>query len=110
MDKLLQRFYVRINDHETVPEELVLELLNTAIDRINLRVGDTEFNPLFNSIAIDIAMKMYRRLYFEGIASEKADTLTTNFVENILDEYGSELDSYKKDRLALKTKKVVRFL
>ncbi|HFT2809259.1 TPA: hypothetical protein ACHVY8_001658 [Streptococcus pyogenes] len=107
---IIDRVRVRLADETSLKEELLEELTQTAIDRINLKDGDVVFNPLFNSIAVDVVVKMYRRMYFEGIDTEKADTISTKFIENVLAEYGEELASYKKDRLAVLNKKVVRFL
>lgn len=110
LEAIIDRVRVRLADETSLKEELLEELTQTAIDRINLKVGDVVFNPLFNSIAVDVVVKMYRRMYFEGIDTEKADTISTKFIENVLAEYGEELASYKKDRLAILNKKVVRFL
>lgn len=107
---IIYRVRVRLADETSLKEELLEELTQTAIDRINLKVGDVVFNPLFNSIAVDVVVKMYRRMYFEGIETENADTISTKFVADILAEYGDELASYKRDRLAILNKKVVRFL
>lgn len=109
--KIAERVRIRLIDSEKeINPNLLYELVDTAIDRINLNVGDTEFNPIFNSIAVDVAVKMYRRLYHEGIESENADTISTKFISDILAEYKDELVSYKKDRLAIAQKAKVRFL
>ena len=109
-EDILARVKIRLSDETNVNPLLLSELVQTAIDRINLKVGDVIFNPIFNSIAVDVVIKMYRRLYYEGISSEDADTIRTTFVNDLLAEYGEELASYKKDRLAILNKKVVRFL
>ncbi|WP_272075877.1 hypothetical protein ABNG39_11535 [Streptococcus dysgalactiae] len=109
-EDILARVKIRLSDETNVNPLLFSELVQTAIDRINLKVGDVVFNPIFNSIAVDVVVKMYRRMYFEGIETENADTISTKFVADILAEYGDELASYKKDRLAILNKKVVRFL
>ncbi|HEK9073969.1 TPA: hypothetical protein TUW76_001091 [Streptococcus equi subsp. zooepidemicus] len=107
---IIERVRVRLADETSLKEGLLDELTQTAIDRINLKVGDTVFNPLFNSIAVDVVVKMYRRMYYEGINTENSDTISIKFVTDILAEYGDELASYKKDRLTSLNKKVVRFL
>ena len=95
MDELLVRVMVRLkNSAEPLEDDVLMELLITAVDRINLRVGDLFLSPLLNSIAVDLTVKMYRKLYFEGIQSEKADTLTVTFVDDLLKEYEVELSSY----------------
>ncbi|HHD5850813.1 TPA: hypothetical protein ACNYWL_001806, partial [Streptococcus pyogenes] len=63
---IIDRVRVRLADETSLKEELLEELTQTAIDRINLKVGDVVFNPLFNSIAVDVVVKLYRRMYFEG--------------------------------------------
>ena len=95
MNELFARVKVRLkNTDEPLHDDVLTELLTTAVDRINLRVGDLVLNPLLNSIAVDLTVKMYRRLYFEGIESEKADTLTITFVDDLLKEYDAELSAY----------------
>lgn len=43
---IIDRVRVRLADETSLKEELLEELTQTAIDRINLKVGDVVFNPL----------------------------------------------------------------
>lgn len=56
---------------------------------------------------------MYNRIYYEGISSESGGNISTSFVEDILNEYNGEIESYlslKKNSNEDGTRKVVRFL
>lgn len=93
---------------EKLDDVLINEYVTTATDRIKLRLGTSELPAEFESIVVDVAVKMHRRNYYEGISSEGADTFSTSFVEDLLNEYTAEFERYKeqqkeKDRL-------VRFL
>lgn len=104
---ILERVRIRIND-DTIKDDLLNEYITTATDRVNLRFGVNTLPNVLESIVVDVVMKMHRRMYYEGIASEGADTLSTSFVDDILAEYTEELNTYK-DSLK-NTSKVVRFL
>ena len=93
---------------EKVDDAVINEYVTTASDRIKLRLGASELPEEFESIAVDVVVKMHRRNYYEGISSEGADTFSTSFVEDLLNEYNREFERYverqkEKDRL-------VRFL
>ena len=81
---VLERVKVRIPEAK---EGVLEELVTSATDRILLRIGKDELPAKLETIAVEIVTKMYRKMYYEGITSESADTLTVSFVENIFAEY-----------------------
>lgn len=93
--EILDRIKLRLKD-EDVSDELLNELIATSIDRLTLRLEVEKLPQRFNSIIVDVAIKMYRKMYFEGISSENVEGISTNFVDDILAEYKDEIDSYKK--------------
>lgn len=93
---ILERVKTRLPDEPN--DNLLNELIDTAKDRICLRLGVDEIPDLFNSICVDVVIKLYRRQYYEGISSESADTLNTSFVNDVLSEYDNEFDKYIKDK------------
>lgn len=98
MEKTIaSRARVRLMD-DSVSDDMLNEYVQTATDRICLRIGADEVPKLFESIAVDVIVKMHRRSFYEGISSESADTLTTSFVDDLLDEYDGEFQTYK-DRM-----------
>lgn len=109
IDRLLTRF--KATD-ESVDAELADELFQTVSDRLCLRLHATELPDLFVSIAVDATVKMWRRIYFEGISSEGLNnSQQTDFVDDILDEYSAEINAYVADTAATGgAKKVVHFL
>ena len=113
MDKVLERVKIRLADDQ-VKDAVLEDLVTTAQDRICLRVGAPEFPEALASIAVDVAVKLYRRQYYEGISSESAAELNTSFVEDVLAEYDDELASYRRrldeEKELAASKKVVRFL
>lgn len=108
---ILDRVKIRL-DGDNVKDELLNELINTATDRICLRLGTTSMPSFFDSICTDVVVKAYRRMYYEGINSESADTLNTSFYEDILNEYKEEFSMWVKKSEYEKNqyKKVVRFI
>lgn len=92
---ILERVKIRLAD-EDVSEPLLDEFILTAKDRITLRVGADEYPEKLDSITVDVAVKVYRRQYHEGISSENVDgTVTSSFIDDILDEYSAEFNSYR---------------
>ncbi|MGL4284570.1 phage head-tail connector protein [Eubacterium aggregans] len=103
---LLERLKLRLPKDETaLQDDELLEYITTATDRVNLRLGTTALPQLMESIVVDVAAKLLRRRYYEGIRGEGVDSLSTSFVENVLSEYEAEFTRYLSGRA-----KVVRFL
>lgn len=94
---IVSRVRIRIPD-KSVSDGILNEYVQTANDRICLRLGVDEVPKLFKSIVVDVVVKMHRRTFYEGISSESADTLTTSFVDDLLNEYSGEFQTYK-DRM-----------
>lgn len=97
MNDIVTRAKVRLSD-ESVTDEVLNEYAITATDRVNLRLGVDELPKSFNSIVVDVIVKMHHRASYEGISSESADTLSTSFVDDLLNEYNMEFKAYK-DRM-----------
>lgn len=107
---LLDRIKVRLPEEND--ETLLNELITTATDRICLRLGADELPSIFESICVEVVIKAYRRIYYEGIESEGVDSIQTSFVSDLLEEYNSEFSAYleKQKNEDSTNKKVVRFL
>lgn len=73
---------------------ILREICDLAETRICLRVRTQTIPEILEPIAADIAVKLWRRLSYEGISSEGADRISTSFVEDILAEYEPELKAY----------------
>lgn len=106
-NNMLERVRVRLKGEE-IDSDTLKEYITTASDRINLRLGVESIPKVFESIVVDVAVKMHRRTFYEGIASEGASTLSTSFVDDILSEYNREFDTYKET--LKEASKVVKFL
>ena len=106
---VLERAKVRIPEAK---EGVLEELVTSATDRILLRIGKDELPAKLETIAVEIVTKMYRKMYYEGITSESADTLTVSFVENIFAEYEEEFKRWiaLDDEAEGKNKLKVRFI
>lgn len=107
---LLDRIKVRLPEEKN--DTLLNELITTATDRICLRLGADELPSIFESICVEVVVKAYRRIYYEGIESEGVDSIQTSFVSDLLEEYNSEFSAYleKQKNEDSTNKKVVRFL
>ena len=106
---VLERVKVRIPEAK---EGVLEEFVTSATDRILLRIGKDELPAKLETIAVEIVTKMYRKMYYEGITSESADTLTVSFVENIFAEYEEEFKRWMEldDDIEGKNKLKVRFI
>lgn len=91
---MLARVRKRIPE-DTISDDDLQEYIDTMSDRLCLRLGLDILPRVFESICVDAAVKMYRRTYYEGIASEGAANMTTSFVDDILDEYMNEITTWK---------------
>lgn len=97
MSDLLDRVKLRLPEEKD--EALLKEFITTISDRLCLRLGVETLPFIFFSVAVDAAVKMYRRVYYEGIASENVTSISSSFVDDILAEYDTEIREYK-DRQA----------
>lgn len=111
MVDIIDRVRSRIGE-TTVPDSLLHEYVNTVSDRLCLRLGQDTLPNLFDSICVDAVVKMYRRTYYEGISAEGAANISTSFVDDILDEYTTEIAAWKEKQAneGAGSGKVVRFL
>jgi len=93
---------------------LLEELIQTASDRLNLRLGVSILPVELESIAVEVVCAMYNKSQAsnEGIKSENIDTFSVTFVDDILAEYETDLNRYldiknKQDNV---NRGVLRFL
>ena len=90
---IIDRLRVRLPEAEN--DELLNELIQTITDRLLLLIGAPDTLPvLLESLVVDAAVKMYRRIYYEGIKQEGVEGISTNFVDDILAEYKDEIQGY----------------
>ncbi len=110
IDDITKRIQKRLTGEE-VDNTVISELAQTVMDRLCLRINETEktFPSSFYSIAVDATVKAYRRRYYEGLSSENVSNLSDSFVEDILNEYSPEITAYKNSSTN-GTGKVVHFL
>lgn len=89
---------------EDINDNLLREYIQTAKDRLCLRLGTDTLPYEFNSICVDAVVKMYRRYCYEGISSENDGGLSVTFAEDVLSEYAAEIEAYrdKTQRRAVK--------
>lgn len=107
--KIRERVKIRLNEdfeNGVINDNTLQDYITTACDRIRLRLGVEQYPDDFDSIAVETVIKMHRRSYHEGINSENVDALSTSFVDDILDEYSQEFDSYKQNH----NRQLVRFI
>ena len=108
--ELIERVQLRLQG-EDPDTALLQELISTASDRLCIRLGEDSLPALFESICVGAVVKMYRRMYYEGISSENGGNLSTSFVEDILNEYTEEIDGWNSRKANTSgSGKVVHFL
>ncbi|MCL1789870.1 MAG: phage head-tail connector protein [Peptococcaceae bacterium] len=105
---LTDRIKIRLTEEETPSDEFLEELIITVSDRICLRLGVKSLPRVMESIAVEAALKAYRRQYYEGINKESIDGVSVSFISNILAEYAAEFEAYLRNEGT--EKKVVRFI
>lgn len=96
IDAVLTRVQTRLGN-EPYDEGVLADIVQTVTDRLSLRLGLSEpdtLPALLYSVGVDASIKAFRRRYYEGIKSETEGGLSTSFVEDILDEYASEIKGY----------------
>lgn len=106
---IIDRVKIRIPEAK---DGVLAELIISATDRILLRIGKDELPQKLETIAVEIVTKMYRRMLYEGISSESADTLNVTFIDDIFAEYDEEFEKWLKrsDEDEGKNKLKVRFI
>lgn len=110
---MLDRLKVR---HEDLNEDLALEMIKTASDRILLRVGmmDEELPKELESICVEVVSSMLNRnqMNHEGVDSESVDVFSIKFVNDLLKQYDDEFMNFRniKEDEENSFRDVVRFL
>lgn len=91
-----ERMIARIEQNgQTITTQQAKEYIRTISDRICLRIAKTELPGLMESICVDAAVKLYRRMYYEGIHSETEGGISTTFIADVLAEYDPEFEIYR---------------
>lgn len=109
MSDLSDRVKLRLPEESN--EDLLSELIITVSDRLCLRLGAETLPSIFGSVAVDAVVKMYRRIYYEGISSENVTGISDSFVDDILAEYDTEIEGYKEQQAnSGEGTRLVRFL
>ncbi len=92
-EKIFEKVKNILDDEEFV-EKRFKEYIATVTDRLCVRLRVDALPPAFVAIAADAVIKMHRRYYYEGVASEGDGTVSTSFVNDILSEYSDEINAY----------------
>ncbi|KNF09306.1 phage gp6-like head-tail connector protein [Gottschalkia purinilytica] len=92
---MIERIKIRLNITDTTKDTLLNELITSACDSIMLRVGVTVFPRILESIAVETVIAMYNRLGSEGLESERIDVITNDFINDLLEPYQEQLESFK---------------
>lgn len=96
---------------ENPSDDILEEFIDTVRDRLCIRLGEEKLPDIFHSICVDAVVKMYRRIYYEGISSEGSANISTSFVDNVLAEYEQEISEWKERKANTSgTERKVRFL
>ena len=106
---MVERVRHRIPEEE-VSRDVLNEYIRIVSDRLCLRLGEDILPALFESICVDAVVKMHRRAYYEGIASEGTANISTSFVDDVLSEYADEIALYRERQSNSSSGKVVHFI
>lgn len=96
-DDVLEQARRLLEEEEITPSEAWLRhWSSTVCNRLCLRLHAQRLPDMFASIADDAVIKLYRRYYYEGVSSESDGGVSVNFVEDVLNEYASEISEYNQ--------------
>ena len=96
---VLERAQARLSSEQHIDQTVLEELCEMVTARLCLRLSADDLPEIFSSIAADAAVKGYRRIYYEGIASESSAG-SVSFVTDLLAEYEAEIAAYKRAHAA----------
>lgn len=91
---VLDRVKIILADEE-YSESRIRQYIDTVSVRLCLRLGVDMLPLSFHSICADAVVKMHRRYYYEGISSENDGGVSASFVDDLLAEYESEIQSFR---------------
>ncbi len=98
--QLVERVRLRFLDKEEVPaDEVIVEMLQTVIDRLTIRLEMMEPPATAGSIVVDAAMKALRLRGYEGSTSESASdggSVSNSFIDDILSAYSDDIADLKR--------------
>lgn len=95
---------VALDGEQEALDRRLRDYIQTVSDRICLRTGASVLPQALESVAVDAAVKMYRRFCYEGISSENDGGVSASFVEDVLNEYAADFEAYRR------SERRVRFL
>lgn len=97
---LVDRVKLRYLEGEDVPDDaVIIEMLQTVIDRLTIRLEMMEPPATAGSIVIDAAMKALRLRGYEGSTSESAadgGSVSNSFIDDILSAYSEDIAALKR--------------
>lgn len=97
---LVDRVKLRYLEGEVVPDDaVIIEMLQTVIDRLTIRLEMMEPPATAGSIVIDAAMKALRLRGYEGSTSESAadgGSVSNSFIDDILSAYSEDIAALKR--------------
>lgn len=98
--QLVDRVKLRYLEGEVVPDDaVIIEMLQTVIDRLTIRLKMMEPPETAGSIVIDAAMKALRLRGYEGSTSESAadgGSVSNSFIDDILSAYSEDIADLKR--------------
>lgn len=94
-NEVVERVRTRLSGDECAPEQAELEEVCRGVsERLCMRIGVSKLPALAESIAVDAAVKVVRRKFYEGVQTESAGmagSVSTSFFEDALAEYSAEI-------------------
>ena len=96
---VLERAQARLSSEQHIDQTALEELCDMVTARLCLRLSADDLPEIFYPIAADAAVKAYRRIYYEGVASESS-VGSVSFIQDILAEYEDEIAAYKRAHAA----------
>ena len=89
LDRL--RMILNVKDQD----ELLIEILTLAIEKLTTYLGETSVPTQFEWIVIELAVQRYNRIGSEGMVSESIDGGSNTYYDDDLSPFYKFLDDYK---------------
>ncbi len=108
---LLDRVKLRLKIEDDSQNEILQDLINSAVDDICLYIGEDECPDKLQSTCVDITVTTYRLLGLEGLQSEQVDVINRTYIASAISIHQNKLDMYllQKEKAEQKLSRKVKF-
>lgn len=112
--RLAARVNTRLLEDEAAPSsEAVEEMLNSAHDRLSMRLAPYAVPAVAYTIVVEVAVRLLRLRGYEGSRSESLNdggSVSNTFVDDVLDDYEDDIAALRRSFASSTGSAGVKFL